>query len=353
MTISNDISGNKVFEEILAKTTVYLKEESEKELELFLKLEPVPFEIKVLEALEISAKGTIFENSFTHISGQRFPDIISENYGYGVEVKKTISNWQTIGNSIMEGNRVDGIKKVYLFFGKLKEPIEFKYRLYEDCLVGVKISHNPRYSIDMGALEDETIFSKVGHSYDKIRNSKHPFKPIKNYLRRILRVRGEEVWWVDENEESGGDVYVKLWENFSSNERNLFRCRMMGLFPEIFGNKQNKYGRATSWLAATHGIASHALRDTFSSGSRVNLIVNSKKYPSVSGIFSRLQKNVSMIKTEIESFSEEEIENYWDDYLGESDRFEYWTKKVVEQSELFLNAHNMELPVGKLIKEKI
>tara|TARA_B100000686_G_C16800296_1_gene985478 strand:+ start:607 stop:1686 length:1080 start_codon:yes stop_codon:yes gene_type:complete len=350
-------SRDSSFEEILNQTVNSLRSISANRTNEFEKMSPTNFEKKVYEIIRKSALDTKFKNSFELISGQRFPDIVSrlknKKFGYGIEVKKTIKNhWETIGNSIMEGNRVDNIEKIFLFFGKLNSPMDFKFKPYEECLSDVKITHSPRYFINMDIPTDETIFSKVGKSYEEIRNLPNPFQPIKEYLRETLRESGEEVWWVDENEESGGDAYVKLWENLSINEKKLFQCKMMGLFPEIFGNAARKYGRATSWLASRYGIVSHALRDTFTAGSNVTLNVDGTDYENISKLFCRLQNNIPRIKSELELFSTEEIKNYWKYDIEKSDRFEFWTEKVVEESELFLNAKNMKLPVKKLIEEK-
>src|SRR5699024_11116667 len=98
--------------------------------------------------------GTVFEDSFVMVSGQRFPDIVAMGY-FGVEVKTTKSdNWISTGSSIIESTRVDGVEKIYLLFGKLSRNVEFRSRPYEDCLSDIVVTHSPRYKIDM-ELEKE------------------------------------------------------------------------------------------------------------------------------------------------------------------------------------------------------
>ena len=130
--------------------------------------------------------GTPFENSIELISGQRFPDIIANKY-YGVEVKTTIKNhWTTTGNSVLEGTRVDGIERIYMLFGKMVSPIEFKCRPYEECLSEVVVTHSPRYLINMDLKEGNTIFDKLKIPYDTLRKEQNPVKPIIDYYRKRL-----------------------------------------------------------------------------------------------------------------------------------------------------------------------
>lgn len=147
------------FQSLFDKMVTFLQSDSEinpKKYEPLTgnKLEPV-----VADVMTNYAKGTPFENSIELISGQKFPDIIAKKY-YGVEVKTTKQNhWTTTGNSVMEGTRVDGIEKIYMLFGKMISPIEFKCRPYHECLSEVVVTHSPRYLIDMELGSGNIIFT--------------------------------------------------------------------------------------------------------------------------------------------------------------------------------------------------
>lgn len=124
------------------------------------------------------AIGTAFENSIEVIGGQKFPDIVAKKF-YDVEVKTTTQNhWKTIGNSVLESTRVNDVERIFMLFGKLGKPIEFRYRAYEECLSEVVVTHSPRYLIDMNLEVGKTIFDKINTSYDTLRQNKNPIKSI-------------------------------------------------------------------------------------------------------------------------------------------------------------------------------
>ncbi|UYM18336.1 hypothetical protein [Endozoicomonas euniceicola] len=115
------------------------------------------------------------------ISGQKFPDIVlkfpDRSAMIGVEVKTTNSDkWQTLGGSIFESTRVDGVDEIMLFFAKLGGKIDYRFKPYEDCVKDVLITHKPRYSIDMTIDSDETAFSKIGMGYEEVGKLCNPFK---------------------------------------------------------------------------------------------------------------------------------------------------------------------------------
>ena len=122
------------------------------------------------------AAGTAFENSIEVIGGQKFPDIVAKRF-YGIEVKTTTQNhWKTTGNSVLESTRVEDVERIFMLFGKLGKPIEFRCRAYEECLSEVVVTHSPRYLIDMNLEEGKTIFDKIKTPYDTLRKKKNPIK---------------------------------------------------------------------------------------------------------------------------------------------------------------------------------
>lgn len=126
-----------------------------------------------------------FENSIVLIGGQKFPDIVAKKF-YGIEVKTTIKNhWKTTGNSVLESTRVNNVERIFMLFGKLGKPIEFRCRAYESCLSEVVVTHSPRYLIDMNLEEGKTIFDKINMPYDKLRRKKNPIKPVSNAAQLI------------------------------------------------------------------------------------------------------------------------------------------------------------------------
>lgn len=229
-------------------------------------------ELEVKAALDIVARNTKFENTIEIISGQRFPDIIAAKY-YGIEVKSTKEDkWTMIGGSVAEGTRVEDVEHIFILFGKLHKPIEFRTRRYEECLCDIAVTHSPRYKIDMEVNKGETIFDKMGITYDELRKFDNPIEPVVKYFRTILKP-GESLWWVNGEEATEGNApaKIRMWKTLSKEEREELIAQGFALFPELFSNSPDKYERFTLWLVANHGVVSSSMRDPFSAGVRLIL----------------------------------------------------------------------------------
>src|SRR3990172_1857484 len=140
------------------------------------------FEALVHEKMSASASGTDFEGSIERAGPHAFPDIIAKKF-FGVEVKTTTQDhWVSTGNSVMESLRVESVKRIYIMFGKFGGKPDIKYRLYQECLPEVSVTHSPRYKIDMELPEGESIFDKMGTPYDELREVKNDtIGKIKSY----------------------------------------------------------------------------------------------------------------------------------------------------------------------------
>jgi hypothetical protein len=174
----NPEPDKKAFQLLLDNTVGFLHSDSKNKQAAYQKYEGSILEGVVAGIMTEKAKGTPFENTIELISGHRFPDIIANKY-FGVEIKTTKQNhWTTTGNSILEGTRVEGIERIYMLFGKLFSPVEFKYRAYEECLSDVVVTHSPRYLINMDLEIGQTIFDKINIPYDRLRSSTNPVRTI-------------------------------------------------------------------------------------------------------------------------------------------------------------------------------
>lgn len=224
------------FQKILSDSVAYLQSDSKLRADYYMDRGGVRLEKDVYKIVNKYAAGTIFSENIELISGQRFPDIVAyvnANEAHGIEVKTTKSNkWKSTGSSIFEGTRVDDVKNIHLLFVKLVDPIEFRCRKYEECLYDIAITHSPRYLIDMEIGKNESIFSKVGVDYDVLRSLDNPFKPIKNYLRKSLK-EGEDLWWIDNNDESVRGLSVRLWGNLSQKRKEELRIYVLIDFENV------------------------------------------------------------------------------------------------------------------------
>lgn len=267
MIVSWNISaGNTEFEELLRNTTSYLEADARTRPHHYLSMDPQGLEDDAYRALVHQSRGTVFENTIELCSGHRFPDIVAARY-WGVEVKSTKRNrWTSTGNSVLETTRVGDVSHIYLLFGKLHEPIGFRYRSYEQCLYAIAVTHSPRYLVDMDTPAGHSIFERMDMSYDDIRHLEKPIQAIIRYYRQKLGP-DEDLWWLDSGEEDTQihSIAVQPWSHLDAPARHHLQNLAMALFPEIFGGGNRKYAKLAAWLAGSHGVVSppsgtHSLR---------------------------------------------------------------------------------------------
>lgn len=271
------------------------------------KLEP---EVKIV--MDFVSKGTVFENTIEIVGGQKFPDIVAAKL-YGVEVKSTkVDQWTIIGGSLAEGTRVADVNNIFLMFGKLFNPVEFRTRRYQDCLYDIAVTHSPRYKIDMNLPKHKTIFDKMGIEYDDLRKMENPIAPVVDYFRKTLKI-GESLWWVNgENfEESSVPIKIKLFSSLGIEEKHNIRVQIMMRFPEIFGNSSRKYERCSLWLVAKYGIVSTSMRDLFSAGGKIDLNIDGYFYRKIPKIYEHVYVNIDVICQELYYMDLVEIANLW------------------------------------------
>src|SRR3989344_7399961 len=237
---------------------------------------PTYFETIVFEQMCEAAKGTIFNGTVKQTGIYAFPDIIANEY-FGVEVKMTLSDhWSSTGNSVLESSRIEDVERIYIMFGKFGGKLEIRYRLYQECLPEISVTHSPRYRINMDLPSGKSIFDKIGVDYDTLRNDPNPIQKIKDYYRSRLK-EGEELWWIGQDgDDKAVSPIIKPFRSLSDKERENFIVEAMILFPEMFGNSSTKFERAAAYLIAEYSAVSASLRDWFTAGGQVELQVKGK-----------------------------------------------------------------------------
>ncbi len=224
------------------------------------------------------------------ISGARFPDIVAEQY-YGVEVKSTCKNhWSSTGSSILETTRDKNVSSIYMLFGKLGgDPAEFRCRPYQDVLSDIAVTHSPRYMIDMTLKEGETIFDKMGTTYDSLRTSKDTIGEVKAYYKNKAKSEGrkEMPWWLESGntDDSASPMNLRFWKDLDSSDKTKMLSMMFVLFPEVLASD---YDNAVLWLCATFGVIHPHIRDSFSAGGKIQEINNEWLKKPVPHIYKRL-----------------------------------------------------------------
>lgn len=291
-----------------------------------LKLEPIIFDV-----LNDCAKNTAFKNTLSLVSGQRFPDILINKY-YGVEVKSTKDDqWKIIGGSVAEGTRIESVENIFLMFGKLHNPVQFKTRKYQDCLYDVAVTHSPRYKIDMELKSGETIFDKMGIPYDTLRKEENPIDEVVKYYRSTLKP-GERLWWIPGESINDKQIplKIKLWKTLTPKEKQNFKLLALTYYPEIFGNSNQKYERFILWLVTEYGIVSPSTRDTFTAGGKITIQIGQERFTSVPRLFKHIVENTDYIKQILYSTPAILLKEHWalDDYSEKYDPINTWSNLI-------------------------
>ncbi len=322
------------FENLLNIAHDSIEKRAREEPEYFPGREHNGFELDVCDHLSESAKGTKFEGSIDLVSGLKFPDITVNKY-FGVEVKskKRANDWKSVGNSVLESNRIEDVNRIYMYFGRLVDPAEFRWRLYQECLWNVAVTHSPRYLIDMELEERETIFSKIGMEYDDFRVMEKPISLIVEYFRKNA-AKGEEPWWMESSDDVS-PATIRLLEQLPKSEKVALKIKAFARFPEIFSKKTDKYRRLATWLVARCSLTSTSLRDQFSAGGQTSISINGKMYENIPKVYQHLYDNFNLVIREILSFEPHEIRvflNLAPDCISKQEVLKTWTGKVIEHA---------------------
>ena len=253
-------------------------------------------------------------------------------------MKSTKDNhWTSTGSSILESTRISSVEHIYMTFGKLGgRPIQFLSKPYEECLYDIAVTHMPRYLINMQLRPEETIFSKMGISYDSLRRMDNPVAPVARYYRKNLK-EGESLWWAGENTDETVSAKIRLWRNLTSEEKRFHTVYGCVNFPEIFGGDYNRYAL---WLTS-QGVVDPHIRDQFSAGGQEEMRLSSGekvKFPAVyrrvkaySELFiRRMRQDDPKALIERASVNEDNLKKRltaWIDYVSKRTNMKYEVSK--------------------------
>lgn len=332
----NDLATHENFEKLLGRTKGFLEDDVKLNgIDYFKEISSSEFEKKVARRMEDSSIGTEFEGSIELVSGQKFPDIVAKQF-FGVEVKKSKNNdWTSVGNSINETTRIPSVEKIYVFFGKMIEPVQFRFRKYDDCVSGVLVTHYPRYALNMDLPDQETFFSKIGITYDDLRKRGDAVKTVIDYYRSQL-VEGEELWWIQQPDQDDSDLGaaplgLRFYDSLPSEEQKQILRKGMVLFPEIFSTTNKKYKRLAMWMVTKESIVNPSLRDLFSAGGRTRVGTIKSQYGEIPATVSRLVEDYDNVVETIKTISSTLLSYYWEKDVSNwtfEQRFEYWRQQL-------------------------
>lgn len=260
-------------------------------------------------------------------AAQAFPDIAIG--AFGIEVKFTEKDtWRSVANSVLETNRVDEVKKVYLVFGKMGGAPDVKWGEYEKCVMHVRTSHVPRFEVEIGA--EESLFELMGVSYDDFRVSEMHDKM--QYIRKYARGRlkpGERMWWLEDapGEEHSLPIQARLYTKLATEEKIRLRAEAVLLCPRIVesGRSKSKYDDVVLYLLTYYGVLCHQARDLFSAGSVAN-----PKNDDDGGIY--IARALKLIEAEIADaalrMDDALFVEYWGVSVKPAKRIKEWLKRA-------------------------
>lgn len=318
------------FEEILNKCCAQLTEEART---TGFKTS-AQFETRVREVLSVITKDDeTFEIDFNP-RPQAFPDIAMGEYG--VEVKFTLNDtWRSIANSVLETQRIDEVKHIYVVFGKMGGVPEVRWGEYEQSVIHVRTSHVPRFEIELPSEKTEvkeSLFEQMGIRYDDFRklDMQDKMKYIRAYARKIHP--DGRLWWVEDKEDSDEHttpVQARLYTNLTTDEKTRLRAEAALLCPSIVksGRSRNKYDDMVLYLLTYHGVLCHQARDLFSAGSVAN-----PKNDDAGGIY--IERALKLIESEMKAaalrMDDALFVEYWGESVPPEKRIKRWLEKADE-----------------------
>lgn len=326
--------AHEAFAELMNKTEIIMNNDARENPSKYKGLNSSLLEPCAVEKIKMACQDSPFDaNEVNLISGQRFPDIVANNY-YGIEVKSTKENhWTSTGSSIVESTRVENVEDIYMLFGKLGGDIpQFKCRPYQDVLYDIAVTHSPRYLINMELKKGDSIFSKMGTTYDDFRTSPDSISLARKYYREraIEQNRQEMPWWItSDNIDKANSFNIKLWNSLEQWERRVLQTKCMILFPEALNPARNltKYNNTTLWLCSYNQVVNPNIRDLYSAGGKITCVNGKRLKKPVAQVFNIIVEYSEDIKALLRHPSAElvlMIQDFNPILLNHNDMYEAW-----------------------------
>ena len=290
------------------------------------------FENRVREILgELTKEEASFSVDFNP-HPQAFPDIAMGEYG--VEVKFTLNDtWRSVANSVLETQRIESVKHIYVVFGKMGGTPEVAWGEYEQSVIHVRTSHVPRFEVEIPrdkAAVKTSLFEQMGIKYDDFRKleMQDKMRYIRAYARKIHP--DGRLWWID-NDNGGTEhttpVQARLYTNLTTEEKTKLRAEAALLCPSIVksGRCRNKYDDMVLYLITYHGVLCHQARDLFSAGSVAN-----PKNDDEGGIY--IERALKLIEDDMIAaayrMDDALFVEYWGESVAPEQRIKRWLEKA-------------------------
>lgn len=286
---------------------------------------PNLFQQHVLDMLKVSARGRGVEVT-PSFHPHAFPDIRVNSFG--VEVKFTKRDtWLAVGNSIFEGMRDPDVKTVYMILGKAGGNPEARWARYEECITHVRISHSPRFVVELDG--GSQLFNHLSVSYDEFQHlsDNDKMRHIRDYSRNRLK-EGERLWWL-EDQDHALPIEVRLYTRLTNEEKRVLRAEAALLCPQICkpSRARGKYDSAALYLLTHHGVFCPQTRDLFSAGS---VALRSDDTRGGNYVLRALQDIQEQMEQAAEQLDDALFVEYWGEECPPKNRIKRWLELADE-----------------------
>lgn len=221
--------------------------------------------------------------------GHHFPDIdlFVNNIKYGIELKsRNNGSWSTNGNSVFESITSEDYEDIFVVFAS-KVPREKRYLVryapYWQATTNIKVTHSPRFTINM--LDNvESVFQSK-EEYDNLKNLDENGKS--EFIQNYFRENSIGATWYTKSDEN---IPPTLYSDLDSSQKNKLKVEILILYIHdlLLGSKNTKYLRAGEYMLETYFVYSRALRDPFSSGGKYPY--NGAMFPKMIGTLVTLKE---------------------------------------------------------------
>ena len=159
------------------------------------------------------------------------------------------------------------VEMVYIVYGKAGGMPETRWARYEDCISHVRVSHSPRFVVDMD--EDSLhLFNNLPIPYGEFAqlSDEEKMHHIREYSRGRLG-EGERLWWLETSHSL--PVGIRFYTHLQQGEKRMLRAEAALLFPEVCASRytRGKYDDASLYLLMHHGVFCPQARDLWTAGS--------------------------------------------------------------------------------------
>ena len=174
-------------------------------------------------------------------------------------------------------------------------------RPYEEVLYDIAVTHSPRYLINMELEREDTIFSKMGTTYDAFRKADDSIAKVRKYYRdkALLERKIEMPWWItSDNTDKAQSFNIKLWNSLTALEKRDLQIKCMILFPEALSptSSKTKYNNTSLWLCSYNQVVNPNIRDMYSAGGSITHVNGKKLNKPVAQVYNRIVDCADEIK---------------------------------------------------------